>query len=158
MRSTILVFILLALADNQITHIVVVSYVFEGLRAWIRGDHLAKNKRQWYHRYFGELIGCHLCCGTWVGLLLQLATGFTLVPVQAGGIGLTWFLNGMLIAFGGRVVVELMGLLVTANKLLEVKIKPDEIALYQAKKKGTENGKLTSSGYGRNGTGGNDRP
>jgi hypothetical protein len=53
---------LLGAINHQITHIVVSGSIFEGLRGFCGQC----------HPRFGQLVSCHLCFGTWVGLLMAL--------------------------------------------------------------------------------------
>lgn len=48
------------------------------------------------------LLGCHLCTGTWIGLLLAL-----FIP---GG-PFVWFINGLLYKAVGHFVLEVVGVL-----------------------------------------------
>lgn len=100
--------IALAAAANQITVIVTESLLFEPLRRTVRER----------SRYLGELVGCHLCFGTWVGLALSLlfrprwigrGTG---VEAAVGVIA-----DGFAIAYFGRLLNEL-----TAKVQREVRV------------------------------------
>lgn len=100
--------IALAAAANQITVIVTESLLFEPLR---------KNIRERSH-YLGELVGCHLCFGTWVGLALSLLFRPRWIGRRAGlETVLGVIADGFAIAFFGRLLNE-----VTAKVQREVRV------------------------------------
>lgn len=109
----------LGAACHQITFIVVESWLFKGMRdqAAARNEHL------------GKLLSCHLCFGTWVGLLLAALfrprvappSGYVQGPVRAVA---GWAVDGFVIALVGRVMNEVIG---TVRKEVEVKEKEAEL-------------------------------
>ena len=96
--NTLVRWIVLAAACDQITTIVTESLLFKPVR-----ERVAERSR-----YAGELVSCHLCFGTWVGLGLALlfrpglVRGLPLASTAA---------EGFAIAFGGRLLNEVTGLL-----------------------------------------------
>lgn len=109
----------LGAACHQITFIVVESWLFLGLRDWsaARNEHL------------GKLVSCHLCFGTWVGLILAALFRPRLVPPSGYLPGparmlVGWVVDGFVIALVGRVMNELLGML---RKDVEVKAKEAEL-------------------------------
>lgn len=93
---------LLSAACQQVTFILVESWLFRGLRETLarRSEHL------------GRLVSCHLCSGMWVGLALAALFRPAAVPPprlhgHARALA-TYVLDGTLIAFGGRVMNELI--------------------------------------------------
>lgn len=114
----------LAAACHQITFIVVESWLFKGLRDWsaARNEHL------------GKLVSCHLCFGTWVGLILAALfrprvaqpSGYVRGPVRAI---VGWAVDGFVISLVGRVMNEVIG---TVRKEVEVKEKEAELLEQEA--------------------------
>lgn len=100
--------IALAAAANQITVIVTESLLFAPLRKYLAAR----------SPYLGELVGCHLCFGTWVGLALSLVFRPRWI---GGGAGLAAAAgaaaDGFAIAYFGRLLNE-----VTAKVQREVKV------------------------------------
>ena len=100
--------IALAAAANQITVIVTESLLFEPLRKYVRGR----------SHYLGELVGCHLCFGTWVGLALSLLFRPRWIGRRAGLETVVGVMaDGFAIAFFGRLLNE-----VTAKVQREVRV------------------------------------
>lgn len=99
----------LAAAANQITVIVTESLLFEPLR---------ERARERSH-YVGELVSCHLCFGTWVGLGLALLFRPGWLGARRGIVGgaLGTLAEGFAIAYFGRLLNEL-----TAKVQREVKV------------------------------------
>jgi hypothetical protein len=98
----------LAAAANQITVILTESLLFEPVREYVR-------KRS---RYLGELVGCHLCFGTWVGLGLSLFFRPRWIVRGAGGAAIAGVLaDGFAIAYFARLLNE-----VTAKVQREVRV------------------------------------
>jgi hypothetical protein len=100
----------LAAAATQITIIVTESLAFAPLRRELKAR----------SAYWGELISCFLCFGTWVGLVLSLLARPRLVPVP-GPLGslVTWAIDGFAIAYGGRALNELTGKIQREVKVLD---------------------------------------
>ncbi|OLC58822.1 MAG: hypothetical protein AUH85_00010 [Chloroflexi bacterium 13_1_40CM_4_68_4] len=96
--NTLTRWILLAAACNQITTIVTESLLFKPVR-----ERIAERSS-----YLGELVSCHLCFGTWVGIALATLFRPRLVP---GIPVISTAVEGFAIAFGGRVFNEVTGLL-----------------------------------------------
>jgi len=100
----------LAAAAAQITIIVTESLAFQPLRRAV--------KARSFH--LGELVRCFLCCGTWVGLVLSLiARPRRTRPGGPAGPLLAWALDGLAIAFAGRLLNELTGKLRREVKVLD---------------------------------------
>lgn len=98
----------LAAAANQITVIVTESLLFEPLRKYVRER----------SHYLGELVGCHLCFGTWVGLGLSLVFRPRWIGGRVGLAAVAGILaDGFAIAYFGRLLNE-----VTAKVQREVKV------------------------------------
>ena len=105
-------FVFLGAINHQITLIVVESLFFKGFREWA----LARS------RWLGELVRCHLCFGMWVGFLLALIfrPNFVDVPPIENATPRfnRWYRalaifagDSFVIALGGRIYNELLGLL-----------------------------------------------
>lgn len=100
--------IALAAAANQITVIVTESLLFEPLRKYVRSR----------SHYLGELVGCHLCFGTWVGLGLSLVFRPRWIGRRAGVETVVGVIaDGFAIAYFGRLLNEL-----TAKVQREVRV------------------------------------
>ena len=96
--SPLVRWLFLAAACNQITTIVTESLLFKPMR-----ERVASRST-----YLGELVSCHLCFGTWVGLFL--AALFR--PLLLRGMPIvSTLVEGFAISFGGRVFNEAAGLL-----------------------------------------------
>ena len=104
--------VLLSAVNNQMTVIVVESLLFKKVREW------AMARAHW----FGELVSCDLCFGTWVGFFLAIVfrPSFVEVPPLAGSSPEVnrWFrrlavfvADSFAIALGGRLLNEILGLL-----------------------------------------------
>lgn len=118
----------LAAACHQITFIVVESWLFKGLRdaAASRNEHL------------GKLVSCHLCFGTWVGLVLTLVFRPTLVPPATPRHGVlrstfAWLLDAFVVSLVARVMNEVIAALRT-----DVEVKEQEKKLLEEAAEGTE--------------------
>lgn len=105
-------FVFLSAVNNQITVIVVESWLFRGFRDW------SARRSRW----LGELVRCDLCFGTWVGFLLALVFRPRFVdvpPLSAASPGFNrWYRalatftgDSFVIALGGRIFNEILGLL-----------------------------------------------
>jgi hypothetical protein len=57
--------IFFALACYGMTNILVWGSIFENQRTWIKK----------HSKFFGDLISCTLCTGTWVGFFMSLVLG-----------------------------------------------------------------------------------
>ena len=109
----------LAAACHQITFIVVESWLFKGMRdaAAARNEHL------------GKLVSCHLCFGTWVGMVLaalfrpRLASPSGGLPGPVRSIA-GWAVDAFVIALAGRVLNELIA---EVREDVEVKKKEAEL-------------------------------
>lgn len=110
--TTFAQFLLLGAINHQITIIVVESVLFRAFRERVAA----------HSAWFGELVSCHLCFGTWVGFLLAAVfrPGMLVAPTIPGAppsfnrwfCGLaTFFADSFLIALSGRIFNELLGLL-----------------------------------------------
>ena len=96
--STLVRWVVLSAACNQITTIVTESLLFKPVR-----ERVAERSH-----YLGELVSCHLCFGTWVGFALALLIRPGLVrgmPV------ISTMAEGFAISYGGRLLNEVTGLL-----------------------------------------------
>lgn len=100
----------LAAAATQITVIVTESLLFAPARRAVGA--------RW--RYLGKLVSCFLCFGTWVGLVMSLVARPRYVVIRGplgGTIG--WAIDGLAIAFAGRVLNELTGKMQREVKVLD---------------------------------------
>src|SRR3954469_25238387 len=105
-------FLILSAVNNQMTVIVVESWLFHGFPGW------TARRSAW----LGQLVRCGLCFGTWVGFLLAAIFRPTLVDVPdvPGTFGrfnpqfryaATFAVDSFSIALGGRLINEILGLL-----------------------------------------------
>jgi hypothetical protein len=105
-------YLILSAVNNQITVIVVESWLFRSFRAW------AARRSAW----LGQLVRCDLCFGTWVSFLLAAVFRPTLVetPRLPGASSrfnrrfrsfAAFLVDSFAIALGGRVINEILGLL-----------------------------------------------
>lgn len=100
--------IALAAAANQITVIVTESLLFEPLRRYLRSR----------SHYLAELVGCHLCFGTWVGLVLSLVFRPRWIGRRPGLETVVGVIaDGFAVAYFGRLLNE-----VTAKVQREVRV------------------------------------
>ena len=90
------------------TLIIVESFVFEPVRSWVR--------QGWPGSKLDYLMSCHLCMGTWAGLILALV-----VPGPFTHPTLFWFLNGLLYKAVGHIVLEITAILKHINSLLNAR-------------------------------------
>lgn len=120
-------FIFLSAINHQITTIVVESLLFKGFRQAVAAR----------SRYVGELVSCPLCFGTWVGFFLALIFRPRFVeapPIENEPASFNrWFRrvamligDGFAIALGGRIFLEILGLL-----RREVAVKEEEQQLLE---------------------------
>jgi hypothetical protein len=100
----------LAAAATQITVIVTESLLFKPFREAVQAR----------SAYLGELVGCHLCFGTWVGLVLSLVARPRFVTLRGplGGV-LGWAIDGFAIAYAGRLLNEHTGKIQREVKVLD---------------------------------------
>jgi len=100
----------LAAAVTQITVIVTESLAFKPFREAVQARSY----------YLGELVSCHLCFGTWVGLVLSLLVRPRFVALRSplGGV-LGWAIDGFAIAYAGRLLNEFTGKIQREVKVLD---------------------------------------
>jgi hypothetical protein len=99
------------MAAWQATTIVVESVLFEDVRRLVRRVALRVHSTK-----LAYLLGCHLCTGTWVGFaLVAIVPG---VPFRLDYWPLSLTVNGLVIAGGGRVLLELTSLARSKNEQL----------------------------------------
>jgi hypothetical protein len=105
-------FVFLSAINNQITVIVVESWLFRGFR---------QRAARWSD-WLGKLVSCDLCFGTWVGFLLAVIFRPHFVdvpPIPDTSPRLDYWLrtlavfaaDSFAIALGGRLINEVLGLL-----------------------------------------------
>lgn len=105
------------------TLILVESELFRPLREWVDYhrqwsaiDRIYNRRRPPWHKAWvypfwsklGYLVGCHLCAGTWVGLVIAAVTGYR-VDGQYGFVG--FVLAGLAIKAVGHLTLEVAALL-----------------------------------------------
>ena len=106
--DTLLLLVILGAANHQVTHIITVGVIFEGLRQWITRTFGAKA---------GYLVQCHLCAGTWVGFG---QAGWTYGQIRmTQSEPLDAFLVAFTVALIGRLVNEVLALM--AAKVQEIR-------------------------------------
>jgi hypothetical protein len=118
MAAHVLAFFLLSMANHQIAHIVTTSVLFDDFREWV-GYTFGYGSKADY------LVHCHLCAGTWIGLLQGLAAaalGFTVL-------GPAWIdavILGFAVAMLGRFWNEVLALLSARTMQVKLETAMDE--------------------------------
>lgn len=108
--NELLILLLLGAVNHQVSHIVTASALFNGVRAWF-GERSP---------YLGYLLSCHLCFGTWVGLIQAV---FVQVPIIVDAPPLVGYLStAFAAALLGRIINEFMALFAAENELREFRI------------------------------------
>lgn len=102
---------ILGAVNHQVTHICVAGSIFEDTRQGFKS----------FHPRLGELVSCHLCLGTWVGMLLALLfhPGFIKssprqLPLQRPKRShqlAAFFADAFAIALAGRFYTEVLAIL-----------------------------------------------
>jgi hypothetical protein len=97
MIETLGLFILMGMANHQVAQIVTTGVVFDTFRAWAHT----------VHPKLGYLFTCHLCFGTWVGMVMAAVVGLTVHENAIVSWGLVAFGTAML----GRFFNEVLALI-----------------------------------------------
>jgi len=106
--EALLLLLVLGAVNHQISHIITTGVIFEDVRQFVKVRIGGK---------LGYLVSCHLCCGTWAGLIMAVFTS-DVVPLVREPIA-NAVLVGFAIALIGRVWNE--GLALASSKVSEIR-------------------------------------